>query len=51
MDPYDLKSNAKVVQNLILNKIKLTYFQFGRGIEMGVAADLNDHSSLPECLI
>ena len=36
---YDLKSNSKVVQNKIMNKIKSTYFLLGRGIEMGVACD------------
>ena len=39
MDWYDLESNTKVVQNNILNKIDSTYFQLGRGIEMGVACD------------
>ena len=39
MDYYDLDSDTKVVQNQILNKIDSTYFQIGRGIEMGVACD------------
>jgi hypothetical protein len=39
MDWYDLESNTKVVQNNILNKIDSTYFQLGRGIEMGMACD------------
>ena len=32
MDSSDLESNTKVVQNQILNKIKSTSFQFGRGL-------------------
>ena len=32
MVSYDLESNTKVVQDEILNKIKSTYFQLGRGM-------------------
>ena len=37
MESSDLESDTKVVQNKIRNKINTTYFQLGRGIEMGVA--------------
>ena len=39
MDSYDLESNSKVVRDYILNKIKSTYFQLGRGIDMSMACD------------
>ena len=45
LDSYDLESNTKVVQNTILNQKKSTLFQLEHGIEMGVACDLNHHSS------
>ena len=35
LDSYDLES----IQNQILNMTESTYFQFGRGIVMGVACD------------
>ena len=35
--PMVLDLSTKVVHNQILNKNKLTIFQMGRGIEVGVA--------------
>ena len=35
--PMILDPSTKVVQNQILNKIKSTFFQMGRAVELGVA--------------